>query len=440
MMEVWQTWRRKTARTGWLAIVWLSLVAAGCTNLNEARQNIARNQAPDVGPIREKRTEELARDFDRNRDNAQFEAAASCWQRGDVEGSKTMLIQLLQRNPNYRRARFVLADIYLFNGDSKLAIDQLRQVVESNSNDPMAHYALAQVLDATGQRSEALEHYSKAMQLDPKNEVYSLSYNTAQAASRSEAVLANTSPPVAAPLKPVQAKRAAGLTLTERPMPPTSTSSAQATSNGKPLQTQSVKLASVDEWVRPIDLGTSSTPNDKPQSESSKNTASVMAVKAAPSSAVPVVAAPVAVRAPEAHAEQRSEEHSANGEPGLATAASYSVVSTNPADRQSLQNPLQRAVDALARGDTEGAIQWATAGLAQSPQQPAPLYRLLGAAHYRRGEYQAAQIALGQALSLDKPDALSYFLMGSTLSKLGQSETAARCFAEAARLDPRFGS
>ncbi len=371
-MEVWQTWRRKTARTGWLAIVWLSLVAAGCTNLNEARQNIARNQAPDVGPIREKRTEELAHDFDRNRDNAQFEAAASCWQRGDVEGSKTMLIQLLQRNPNYRRARFVLADIYLFNGDSKLAIDQLRQVVESNSNDPMAHYALAQVLDATGQRSEALEHYSKAMQLDPKNEVYSLSYNTAQAASRSEAVLANTSPPVAAPLKPVQAKRRSGTDADRAPDAAHFDKQAQATSNGKPLQTQSVKLASVDEWVRPIDLGTSSTPNDKPQSESSKNTASVMAVKAAPSSAVPVVAAPVAVRAPEAHAEQRSEEHSANGEPGLATAASYSVVSTNPADRQNLQNPLQRAVERAGQGRYGRRHPMGHGRAGKSPQQPAP--------------------------------------------------------------------
>ena len=440
-MHLRQTWRRMTARTGWLALAWLGLVAAGCTNLNEARQTIARNQTPDVSPIRQKRNEDLAHDFDRNRDDAQFEAAASCWQRGDVDGSKTMLIQLLQRNPNYRRARFVLADIYLFDGESKLAIDQLRQAVESNPNDAMAHHALAQVLDATGQRGEALSHYEKATQLDPKNEVYALSYSTARAATRPGMALANTSPPDAAPTKTVRAKVAKGLTLTERPMPPTSTKSAPVASNQIPEQMQPnskdashpqqpVKLASVDEWVRPMDFGTDS--NDKPQSESSKRTASVMAPKAAPSSAAPVVAAPVAART--------SEGHSDNGAPGLATAASYSAASKNPADRQNLQNPLQRAVDALARGDTEGAIQWATAGLAQSPQRPAPLYRLLGTAHYRRGEYQAAQIALRQALSLDKSDALSYFLMGSTLLKLGQSETAARCYAEAARLDPRFGS
>ena len=112
----------------------------------------------------------------------------------------------------------------------------------------------------------------------------------------------------------------------------------------------------------------------------------------------------------------------------------------NRLTRKISNNPLQRSVEALAQGDTATAIELATAGLAQNPERPAPLYRVLGAAHYRRGEYQAAQIALAQALSLDKSDALAYFLMGSTLSKLGQSETAARCFAEAARLDPRYGS
>ena len=63
---------------------------------------------------------------------------------------------------------------------------------------------------------------------------------------------------------------------------------------------------------------------------------------------------------------------------------------------------------------------------------------VLGAAQYRLGDYQAAQVAIAQALSLDKSDALAYFLMGSTLVRLGQTTAAERQFAEAARLDPRF--
>ena len=60
-------------------------------------------------------------------------------------------------------------------------------------------------------------------------------------------------------------------------------------------------------------------------------------------------------------------------------------------------------------------------------------------AQYRLGDYAAAQVAIAQGLSLDKSDALAYFLMGSTLARLGQAEAAERQFAEAARLDPRFG-
>ena len=65
------------------------------------------------------------------------------------------------------------------------------------------------------------------------------------------------------------------------------------------------------------------------------------------------------------------------------------------------------------------------------------LVSMLGAAQYRLGNYNAAQVAIGQALSLDKSDALTYFLMGSTLARLGQNQAAERQFSEAARLDPR---
>ncbi len=47
---------------------------------------------------------------------------------------------------------------------------------------------------------------------------------------------------------------------------------------------------------------------------------------------------------------------------------------------------------------------------------------MLGAAYYRTGDYKSSQVALQQALSLDKSSALSYLLMGCTLAKLGQNE------------------
>jgi Flp pilus assembly protein TadD len=54
------------------------------------------------------------------------------------------------------------------------------------------------------------------------------------------------------------------------------------------------------------------------------------------------------------------------------------------------------------------------------------------------GDLEAAQVSLQQALSLDKGDALTYFLLGCLLDQRGDSDTALRHFAEARRIDPRL--
>lgn len=444
-----QILRSTAPRAGawWLAVGWIGLVSAGCANLSESRQTIARNRVPDISPVRQRRTEEVARDFDRNRDEAQFEAAASCWQRGDAEGSKQMLTQLLERNPNFRRARFVLADIYLFNGDSEGAINELQKAAVANPRDAMAHHALAQVLDAAGRRKEALSHYQAALSLEPANELYALSYHTILSSNAPSAQLASMPALPATQSIAVKAKAGSRVTISDQPLPPTAAKNSSAASKQKPAQAQnvsdkpnqqlqSVKLTSVDDWVRPIDFGNDSP--DKPANDTlDKSPSGEVQPQLAQASAAPVVAGPVSARQ---SAPGSVNAPVAKSSDGSTVVASYSVVATKPADPQNRHNPLQRAVEALAGGDTAAAIDWATTGLAQAPERSEALYRVLGAAHYRRGEYQAAQNALAQALSLDKSDALAYFLMGSTLAKQGQSETAARCFAEAARLDPRYGS
>ena len=68
----------------------------------------------------------------------------------------------------------------------------------------------------------------------------------------------------------------------------------------------------------------------------------------------------------------------------------------------------------------------------------AALYRILGTAYYRGGDYPSAQRALQQALSLDKTSALSYFLLGCTLARLGQADAAETQFRQAQLLDSRY--
>ncbi|HEV2972175.1 MAG TPA: tetratricopeptide repeat protein [Pirellulales bacterium] len=117
-------------------------------------------------------------------------------------------------------------------------------------------------------------------------------------------------------------------------------------------------------------------------------------------------------------------------------AAFYQSANAHPDDSQI---PLDATVYALREDRPEAAIEIATAALRNFPDSSA-LYRVLGMAQYRHGDFTAARVSLGRALVLDKSNALAYFLMGSTLARLGEADAARRHFDEAARLDPRYGN
>jgi tetratricopeptide (TPR) repeat protein len=101
------------------------------------------------------------------------------------------------------------------------------------------------------------------------------------------------------------------------------------------------------------------------------------------------------------------------------------------------QIALSAAVYALRHDRPEVAVELTTAALGRHSES-ASLFRVLGAAQVQQGNLRAAQVALAKALSLDKRDPLAYFLMGTTLARLGEADAAERSFAEAARLDPRY--
>jgi tetratricopeptide (TPR) repeat protein len=101
------------------------------------------------------------------------------------------------------------------------------------------------------------------------------------------------------------------------------------------------------------------------------------------------------------------------------------------------QIPISAAVLALQHNRPDMAIEVVERSLKALPKSAA-LHRILGAAYYRQGDYPASQSALQQALSLDKSSALSYFLMGCTLAKLGQAEAAETHFRQAQAIDSRY--
>ena len=95
--------------------------------------------------------------------------------------------------------------------------------------------------------------------------------------------------------------------------------------------------------------------------------------------------------------------------------AGTGVTSANPS--------LQPAITAIAAGQPQQAVQLLLPVVIKVPDDPA-VHRTLGLAYYRLGDFPAAEASLRQALSLDNHNPLSYFLLGCTLSRLGDTEAA----------------
>jgi tetratricopeptide (TPR) repeat protein len=493
-------------RASQLAFCLVFFAIAGCAGgWGATNQAVKRNTANDAGPSREDRKEALARDFDKQRDDAQLDAAASCWQRGDVDGCTKLIDQLLARNSNNRRALLLLADVDLFNGRPEDAATQLQTLVATDPKDAVAQHALAQVWDACGRHEEALAHYQIANQLDPQNEEFALSYKMATGlvdlpyrnsayiatANRSGDVsnpqpqamvgtpvkLASATSPVVA--VPETNEKSDNINTSVAEMQPSHLQSGLQSSDlqhvGEPVtnsaavidQSQAEQASwrlngsslvqqkrpqifvppeNVNNWLGRLDFVNPAdnapvTTNATPLSASALSVAEIVpaleTVPPSPPRATSAAASlPVAPGAkPSIVASPVSYEAPAKTSISPVQPAFLAESSDHP---EVLQDPLHLAAEALGRGDTEKAVDIASRGLSRTPDQAAELYRLLGTAHYRRGEYQAAQAALTQALSLDKADALSYFLMGATLDKLDEHEAAQKYFSEAAHLDARY--
>jgi Flp pilus assembly protein TadD len=99
--------------------------------------------------------------------------------------------------------------------------------------------------------------------------------------------------------------------------------------------------------------------------------------------------------------------------------------------------PVATATEALKHHNPKAAVDILLPAARQYPDSAA-VFRSLGIAHLQTGDFSAAQKDLQRSLSLDKSSALSYFLMGCTMTKLGQHEAADANFRQAEALDPRY--
>ena len=317
------------------------MLLGGCATLGRSTPD-----AGDVEAAQEHRREDVVRVFEEKRDYAQLQAALARWQSGDVKGCREQLEKLMARNPKHPEAQLLLADLMLFEQQPDQAIQQLKQTLAENPSNARAQHTMGLVLEANGQTDEALPYFQRATELEQTNELFALSYQTAQDASRMQA---------------------------ENPADPQ-------------------KEPSGADWSE--------------------------------------VTANAAVR-------QMLAEAGAALAAGNVRAAHSLFVQAAAKEPENPHIPLRAAILSLRHEHPEMAVEMLTPA-AERFRDSAALFRVLGTAHYRLGDYRAAQLALQQAISLDKSNPLAYFLMGCTLKKLGQPEAADRHFEQARGLSPSF--
>ena len=141
------------------------LLASGCAGWQKRTDLRAK------APSREQRAEDAIRDFEQQRDGAQYQAALDRWRQGDAARAEAQLAALVARRPDFADARLRLAEILWARNESS-AEQHFRAVVAAHEASAEAHHGLGLVLDATGRRDEARRHWERAAELEPANEAY----------------------------------------------------------------------------------------------------------------------------------------------------------------------------------------------------------------------------------------------------------------------------
>jgi tetratricopeptide (TPR) repeat protein len=373
-----------------LAVVVLT-TSSGCAGLGSV--------SPDnFGAERKKRNAETAQRLAQRQDFAEFEAALACWNQQDAMGCRERLELLLGRSPNHRDAQLLMADVLVAEKKPKEALSQVEKVLRSHANDADAHYAMALLLDSSGRNSEALTHYERAAELAPENEVYAVGLRTARDPKGK--------PAKGSTVGPLEEDDAAW-----GKFPPgqsgQSTQSEQDPKSAAPTR----KLA------------------DRSRGSTVEMTALTVSEHSAGKSGPSLV--------------DQGRKALAEGSPQTALAKFRKAAADDPDNPQILISAASAALEhnqpALAVELLRPAVEDRSPSSGRGrPSACAAAHRVLGAAYYRVGEYRLAQTALQQALSLDKSHALSYFLLGCTLAKLGEADAAGVNFRQAQALDPRY--
>lgn len=332
--------------------------------------------------------------FDRKRDWADLEAAQARCDEGDLDGCTETLERLLARDPDHLEARLLMAEALLAANRPDEALPFLEPALAGHADDARVHHLMGMLLDATGQRGDALVFYEQAARLQPGNEVYQVSYQALARSDEPSQTPAESPQPLPIPT-PVP--------LPVEPEPSSPESFRAATEEAGQFFVSDDELVEGAEGAGPV--GEEGLAGD---------TAAMSA----------------------ADLLEKGRSALSEGLAALGFAYFREATALEPHDPKI---PTAAAVFALRHNQPDLAVSLLEPLLDAFPDS-AVIRRILGAGYYRLGNYKSSQVVLQQALSLDNSSALSYFLMGCTLVKLGQPAVAETYFRQARRLDPRYPS
>lgn len=482
----------RRART-WALLSCLIALAPGCA----ARRAAMATRQPASAPTLADESQVVAQ-YESQRDLAQFEAACTHLAAGQREGCRELIEDLVHRNPGHRDARLLLAQLYLEEDRPLGALEQVELALARWPNDAAVWHTMGLVLEASGQSAAALEHFRRAASLDPTSELFQLSYQTARDSARgvSAASAAGGSPatPVAPPgllpSAPVSAIAGANPPPAHGPalansLAPTNrlahTNSYEPTSAPAPTNGAApAPLAPLPGAASPL----LAYPHSHAEAAWPEEPVALTSGAPGESAIVPTAysGADVAVDTPRAEEALAPPQAADTERPARRLVAPVVDGAVEPVS-QSIPHDLpftaaEQFIDhggrLLAAGARDSAIEWFEQGLSMAPDDPqlavsavvaalragqpemalklaepaqarfpdsAPIHRAAGLAHFRLGRFDASQVALQQALSLDNSDALAYFLLSATLSRMGRAEEAAWHLRRAREIEPKwFGS
>jgi tetratricopeptide (TPR) repeat protein len=373
--------------TRWLAMSLLLMLAllgpSGCASWPQFQAPV-----PDVKPLRKARSAQMLKEYEQHRDEAQYQAALSAWKQGNTETCRELIDTLLDRSPENRDGRLLLVQLQMLEQELPAARADADKLAQEFPDDAEVLHVQGLVCEAAGELELAEKCYQRAVEIDPKNETFAASLTS----------IASAEPDEDAKDRPAVDPRSKGQSRVEGRL---------ATHDDRESN------AGEERIQRPGFPATSTSTAKSASSKSSENDLSQPSVE---------------------ELFRRGEAALVADTPAAARCYFQRAIATAPDDESVA---VSAAVAGLRHDQPEVAAELAQSALSRWPKSAA-LYRTLGMAEYRREHWQPAQAALRQALSLDNSHALSYFLLGCTLSKLGQDQEAERNFCHARQLDARY--